>query len=612
MAQMIPDRLPSAASMGEKRLFAALQRLEDDCLVYYEPAIGRRFPDFIVILPDTGVLVIEVKGWYLAQIASASLQDVVVVEQGRKRSHAHPDRQARSYMLRLMDICRQRPAAARLLRSGDAASGFVFPFGRFAILSNITRAQLDGERPDFAPIFASPGIATKDELLAWQEWEGSDVKARLKAAFDPWWPFPPLTPEQIDALRSTIHPEMIIDDNAAEDGDRLKILDLQQERQAHDIGEGHRVVYGVAGSGKTVLLIARAKLLAEDLDKRILVLCFNRLLAEHLANVLRVHPNVTVSSFYRWGVSQGAEFRDEESADSYGERLLMHLQNGSEAAGRYDALLIDEAQDFACSWFHCAKLALKEPDDGDLLIVADGSQSIFRRRSFNWKQAGIAAVGRTQILRKNYRNTAEILAAAHSFAYAPVAAEEGDNRRRTPVEAGAALRRGAAPLIVKCRDRLQECETAVRLIEAWLKDGIDAKGRRTPLAAGDIVILYPRLREQDKPAMEKLRERLNGFTRCVALSRGLGGGKLVEDGVKLMTIMGAKGLQARAVILLWADLLPSNFKERDEAAERGLFYVALTRAEEMLAVLSSGPSRFIDELERNLREAMPATSGAST
>jgi hypothetical protein len=35
--------------------------------------------------------------------------------------------------------------------------------------------------------------------------------------------------------------------------------------------------------------------------------------------------------------------------------------------------LIDEAQDFAPSWFQCAKAALKEPGDGDLIIVGDGS-----------------------------------------------------------------------------------------------------------------------------------------------------------------------------------------------------------------------------------------------
>ena len=40
MAQMIPDRLPSGSSRGEQRLFAVLERLPDDVLVYYEPVVG--------------------------------------------------------------------------------------------------------------------------------------------------------------------------------------------------------------------------------------------------------------------------------------------------------------------------------------------------------------------------------------------------------------------------------------------------------------------------------------------------------------------------------------------------------------------------------------------
>ena len=41
MAEMIPDRLPSGASAGEKRVFEAPQRLPDNCIVYYEPVAGK-------------------------------------------------------------------------------------------------------------------------------------------------------------------------------------------------------------------------------------------------------------------------------------------------------------------------------------------------------------------------------------------------------------------------------------------------------------------------------------------------------------------------------------------------------------------------------------------
>jgi hypothetical protein len=62
LADMIPEFLPDGTSQGERCVFAALQSLPDDVTVYYGPVIRRRFPDFIVIAPSIGVIVIEVKG----------------------------------------------------------------------------------------------------------------------------------------------------------------------------------------------------------------------------------------------------------------------------------------------------------------------------------------------------------------------------------------------------------------------------------------------------------------------------------------------------------------------------------------------------------------------
>jgi superfamily I DNA/RNA helicase len=70
-----------------------------------------------------------------------------------------------------------------------------------------------------------------------------------------------------------------------------------------------------------------------------------------------------------------------------------------------------------------------------------------------------------------------------------------------------------------------------------------------------------------------------------------GEGKLA--GLSLIRVCG--GL----VILMWADLLPSNFSDSDEEAERRLMYVALTRPEDMLVITYSGDSTFIGDI-RNM------------
>jgi hypothetical protein len=601
--------LPSEASAGEKRAFAALQQLDDECLVYYEPLVRQRYPDFVVIIPDTGVLIIEVKGWYPADILRGDHQDVRVKSRdGVETVQAHPVRQGRDYMHRLRDECREHPFSTVLLNTaGEREGAFIFPFGHIAVLSNITRGQLDDAARPLAPVFSQSNIVTRDELMGWTELDAKALKAELIKRFDPYWPIAKMTQRQIDVLRTVIHPEVQISAEAQTPGHRalppagLKVLDYRQERNARSIGDGHRVVYGVAGSGKTILLIARAKMLAEDPGKRVLVLCFNKVLASSLRAVLAGHRNVDVFHFHAWGARHGVRFG--EDAETYGARFLDVLKRAEGDAGEYDAVLVDEAQDFACSWFRCAKQALKEPEDGDLIVVGDGSQSLYRSRPFTWKDAGVNARGRVINqkfdLDRNYRNTAEILAAAQSFAGSATADGEDVAMRSMTVSPGIALRHGPWPRIIRAASRAAETGLIITLVRHWISGGAGSLAGSSPLAPGDIGILYPRLRQSDRHTFEALCAGLAEF-RAVRLSGEGATGSPTGEGIKISTIHSAKGLQFRAVILMWADLLPSDFEDRDEDSERKLLYVGLTRAEDLLVITHTHPSAYVGEIGRNI------------
>ena len=93
------------------------------------------------------------------------------------------------------------------------------------------------------------------------------------------------------------------------------------------LGDGHWVFFGVAGSDKTVLLLARAKLIAgQDASKRVLVLCYNRPLAAYLDAQVAGDPgfrNVEVRTFHsRASRKTGLRSRGNEPFEFYEERLV--------------------------------------------------------------------------------------------------------------------------------------------------------------------------------------------------------------------------------------------------------------------------------------------------
>jgi superfamily I DNA/RNA helicase len=485
-----------------------------------------------------------------------------------------------------------------LLHAEGAHVGkFTFPFGHLVVLNNCTREQLD-ER-GLSEVFPGRRVIARDEFDVLSPDETID---RLKSCFDPWWAFGELSERQISILRSVIHPQIVISPlaEATRAEQPLVVLDLRQERNAHSLGDGHRIVYGVAGSGKTVILIARARLVAQDPDKQVLVLCFNRALAEHFQRLFAQTTNVTCLTFHQWGSQRnGVRFNEAEDEEVFGERLLQRLQHGEGDAHRYDAVFIDEAQDFSKSWFLCSKLALKEPDDGDLLIVGDGSQSHYRRRAFTWREAGVNAVGRTINLRfdldKNYRNTREIMKVAAELVLP--SDEQGDPEAGLQIvrpNPDFALRSGPVPEILTAPSLEDELKVAVEKTLAWRE-----KGLKPP----EIAVLY---RANTEGWVKELASLLSKQT-AVYWPHDLSGNFVDPAGVCVRTIHSAKGLQWRAVLVMRCDMMPfvagpNVDRAEQERLERGLMYVAMTRAEEMLAFTRSISNGFASRIQQLLEK----------
>lgn len=617
MAEMIPESLPSGRPKGERRLFDVLQYLPDDYIVYHEPFIAQRYPDFVVICPDLGLMVIEVKGWTANSIERADSNQVIISTGGLPEAREHPLIQAKNYKFRLMNTFKDDPAIAPIRHSeGRYRGGFIFPFGHIVVLTSITSEQLQAR--GLSTVFPASLVITKDVLDSWEQMRGERLRAEFKRFFDPFWDFPQLNEKQINLLRAVIHPEIVVrravqekvfesarDENGTKVASQveLHVLDKGQEVIARKIGDGHRVLNGVAGSGKTVLLIHRAKWLsAEDPNRRILVLCFNKCLAAYLKDALQNCRNVRTSTFHQWGAGLGVHvtFR----ADNFGHRVLSNVAAIAEQ-DKYDAIFIDEAQDFHPTWLESAVKALKDPEEGDLIVVADGNQGLYHPAEFRWIDVGIKARGRVIHLKRNYRNTEQIMHVAKHFAED----QQDTGEHIVSIMPQNSIRNGPAPLVVRAANRSDEVEKVVGIVKDLLNGNWNSSQCPAPLQPREITILYSHLsrRRRVPESIQLLRTKLRAERiRAVWLqdpSDANAWTKINGPGVKIQTIHSAKGLQYRAVILIRADILPIPGEHQDEAQDAHLMYVALTRAEDYLAITFPAESSFTQRIQTACREA---------
>jgi hypothetical protein len=587
-------------NVGERRTLHQLKRcLGDDYLVWHNVPIGPRArqPDFVVLSPRQGVLLLEVKDWKPSTLVGANRDSVELSTPRGRVTEANPLRQARDYAFELVDLMQRDPALTHA--DGPFRGKLLFPYGWGVVFSHQTRADWAGT--DFNQVFTQRQLLMRDDLE--DSVSPGDFFDRLWGLFTVHYPHT-LTLPQRDRIRWHLFPEIRLqqqstlafeDEDAAAPRlpDLMEVMDLQQEQMARTLGDGHRVIHGVAGSGKTMILIYRAQQLAATAspDQPILVLCFNRTLADRIEAQLRlrgVDERVQVRTFHAWCQDMVRSYQlhvaDAPDAETrfrlLADTVERSMETGFIPGGQYTALLIDEAHDFEESWLRLAT-RMVSPSTRSLLVLYDDAQSIYqkKRRHFTFASVGIQAQGRTGILRLNYRNTAEVLAlatlCARSLLLRDEAAVEGGESMPL-VQPASAGRRGPLPVLISARDAREEGELLAERIEALLAEQVPA---------GDIAVLF-RAKYLMAPLEQALRRR--GLAFDSMNERTFRRFDWTRATIRLLTMHSAKGLEFAHVFVAGLQALPM----RDESLEDALrlVYVAMTRSTRGLVLAGSGSS----------------------
>lgn len=167
-------------------------------------------------------------------------------------------------------------------------------------------------------------------------------------------------------------------------------------------------VAGGAGTGKTLLALEKACRLAEN-GARVLLTCYNEALGEHLARLTDEFPTVTAGGFHsvcgRAARAAGVEVRGSgrELYDRALPDALLEAVSVREEF-KFDAVVVDEGQDFRDGWLTVLRLCLRDSDGGHLYVFHDDNQKVYSH-SGGWLKELPQA--RYQLTR-NLRNTRAI------------------------------------------------------------------------------------------------------------------------------------------------------------------------------------------------------------
>lgn len=629
MAITVPEAIPKKAMPGERLLFETLKKhLPEDYIVYYEPEIRGRRPDFVIIGPDLGLLVLEVKDYTKGTLHQINRDEWTLhTTAGETTTEPSPLKQARGYAFLIAD---QLKKDENLIKEGTP--GYLkFNYGYGVVFTRLK--QKDFLHMDLYSVIDPVFVLTREEVNPEDEDFSEEIliEKLLHMFTVPTRNRYSLTHEDLQAIRYHLFPEVRISAERKEivpHQDQLllslhniKTMDLHQEKMAKQVGDKHRLIRGVAGSGKTLVLVSRARMLAKaNPDWDILVLCYGSTLSQYLRQAIvqkmaepedlfdfvdndgvsTLGSNIQVSTFHSW---LGKQFR---IMDKKLPALLEKMEQGIQELPKYDAILIDEGQDFEPDWLKLVSACLNE-ETQSLLLVEDRAQTIFKRKNSLAQDTGLDFRGRSKILTINYRNTAQIVQFAwdfykeHSRLQHKVSSTAADGIEIIPPQF--TKRKGPEPLIYQSQSTQAEM--------AFVAKSIDYLRREKSFALKDIAILYRVQEHQGINIIGEMQQALkdnslpyNWVTKDEQSKKSF---DREEESIKMLTIDSAKGLDFRAVFIIAIETMPRKMGKTDEVDEREVsrFYIGMTRALEWLFLSYSGESRFtqyLDEVQQQRTE----------
>lgn len=433
------DKLRQPLTLGERAVFDFFHHyLPIEWEIYLQPHLNGLRPDIVLLNPNVGIAVFEVKDWNLDAVHySMTPKDgappLLKGYKGGKafsRQRDNPVEQIKRYKEEIFDLYCPRLKE----KAGFAAitAGIIFPFADDQRVLSLLMPALTyyAMCPQYNPVSGMHALATGNLAAVFPE-------AMRRSSYV-------MRPELAQDMRN-----WLVEPSFAADQREPLILDSNQKAIALSrTVTGYRRIKGPAGSGKSLVLAARAaQLLAEG--KQVLVVTYNITLLHYLMDMAvrwpesvgKTRSDITWLNFHAWCRRVCAEakcqeeyralladytdghprFPEQPSLDIVLPALVSDIIDRDDKredplVTRFDAVLIDEGQDFLPEWW--SALRKVHVSGGEMLLAADATQDVYGR-SHAWtddamKGAGFVGVWAT--LKQSYRLPPQALEYARDFA----------------------------------------------------------------------------------------------------------------------------------------------------------------------------------------------------
>lgn len=563
MARMLPDlsdvQLSELRSRAEARFYECCRAqlpAEIVCLHstgwIFRDSSGRLREgeaDFTLLIPTFGVLVVEVKGGGVTYDPKTDSWTSLSRE-GQRHAIKDPFKQASSERHALIDQI-SADATWRQWKKGPLG------FGHAVAFPDIKDAgSLVGPNRPRELVGTSKQL---EDLNGWVNHLTTFWRRELDVA-----PGPKGIRIIQDILSRSVEVKPVLSASISQVELQRIRLTANQTRVLRVIGNRRRaVVSGGAGTGKTLIAVEKARQLASQ-GHAVVLLCYNRPLADALSKSLKDEERISVLSFH-----QLCEVRIREAAAASGRQLLKEAMSAYPGIGdrhmfdvQYpyalalsnevlpslcDALIVDEAQDFSDEYWFAVEELLHEPEVGHIYIFIDENQALYKRHG------NLPVSEEPFYLTTNCRNTSAIHQAAYQF-YKGEAVDGpelvGPDVERIAKDTAAA-----------------QAEYIIRRIHHLIsEEGLRATDVAVLIAKRPKGALYELLRQA--------RLEVPGTPRLVFEEHERSNAVLVD------TVARFKGLESPAVVLWLGD---------EVVAERSweTVYVGMSRAKSLLIVVGS-------------------------